>query len=116
MKTNSKEIKEIKPHSNRKITLIFFSMILLIIIIVAFYLAFFNTTAVQLSPNEEGAGFSYENARALVIALGNEGISWYCGKTATFEDSQGNSYGAKELAELKRVLGHAEDLEKELCE
>ncbi|MBS3134180.1 hypothetical protein J4214_03030 [Candidatus Woesearchaeota archaeon] len=117
IKINPKSSKEIKPNSKHKITLVFFLVVLLAIIVTASYLTFFNSSSsVQFGPTEEGAGFSYENARALVVALGNDGIGWYCSKTPSFKDSQGNSYGAKELSELKRVLGHEEQLKKELCE
>ncbi len=83
-----------------------------IVLLSAFYLSLFPAE-VQLSPSSQG--ISFETARSLLSTMGPEGIDWYCEKTPSYADKQGNTYGAVELEELKKILGNDALLKQEFC-
>lgn len=91
---------------------IFFFSIFLIILISWFYLVFFSIE-ISFSPPTEGMG--PESALGLLNEIGQQGIDWYCGKAASFRDSQGNIYGPIELEELKKILGNEDYLNERVC-
>lgn len=107
---------EIKPERHvLKPIRIFFLSILLIVAVSYLYVSFFDNSGESVSYSPSTSILSTENAKELVMALGPEGVDWYCGRADNYVDSKGNTYGAKELAELKRILGSTEVLEKEIC-
>ncbi|MDO8508135.1 MAG: hypothetical protein Q7S27_00455 [Nanoarchaeota archaeon] len=91
---------------------ILFLSVPLIVFGIAIYLGF-NSSNISLGPDEPG--MSYESAVTLLRGLGNEGIEWYCGERNSFVDAQGNSYGDRELIELKKILGNDMRLFNEFC-
>src|SRR3989344_8021830 len=96
---------------SRLIEKVFFLGVLIIVFIIAISLSL-NSTAIFLSPDES---MSYENAQASLSKLSQEGIDWYCGKRDNYVDSQGNVYGARELQELRRILGNEMKLRSDFC-
>jgi hypothetical protein len=91
---------------------IFFLLIFLIVLLSFVYLKL-TTTPISLSPDD--STMSFDNARVLLSAFPQEGIDWYCGKSPSFSDMQGNSYGEPELLELKKILGNDLLLDEEYC-
>ena len=96
---------------SRLIEKVFFLGVLIIVFIIAIFFSL-NSTNILLSPDES---MSYENAQASLSKLSQEGIEWYCGKKDNYVDSQGNIYGARELQELKRILGNDMKLRSDFC-
>ena len=105
-------MKRIDPEK-RFVSYVLYFGVLVAIIFAALYLSFFSQPF-QLGPAEDSIK-DYSNARALLLKLGNQGINWYCGKIDSFADAQGNVYGARELVEMKRLLGNDERLSREFC-
>ena len=105
-------MKRIDPEK-RFVSYVLYFGILFAIILSAVYLSV--SQPFQLGPSEDSIK-DYSNARALLLKLGNQGINWYCGKIESFSDAQGNVYGAKELVEMKRLLGNEERLRAEFCD
>ncbi len=77
------------------------------------YLMFFSS-GILLGPSSDGS-VSYESARSFLTDLGEQGIEWYCGRSQSFIDLQGNVYQSKELEELKKILGNEIQLRNEFC-
>lgn len=100
---------------NEKLSLIriLFFGVFFIVLLSAFYLSFFSTE-MQFSPPTEG--ISFETASSLLSTMGQNGIDWYCEKTLSYMDKQGNTYGSTELKELKKILGNDALLREEFCD
>ena len=107
-----KKIEKNKPSKKRIIFLIIVAIILVAATIFFIYIKFFDA-GLQFSPEE--SVFSYDTSRSLLLALGSEGLDWFCGRSPKFIDSQGNEYGDLELSEFKRLINNAEQLKEELC-
>lgn len=100
------------PREYLLVNRIFFFSVFIIILIGWMYLSFFSK---EVSFNPSIEGMSPESALGLLKVMGEKGINWYCGKTASFTDSQGNSYGPVELEELKKILGNDDYLKEKVC-
>ena len=113
----AKEIGDVGVKTRNRYMKIIFIIIIAIVVLIAIYLAFFAKKGLQYSPPIESSKtvLSYANSRELLAILEQEGIDWYCGKSKSYTDAKGNVYGAKELEELKKILGHEEELRNEFC-
>lgn len=114
----AKEIGDVGVKTRNRYMKIIFIIIIAIVALIAIYLAFFAKKGIQYSPDEGTASktvLSYANSRELLAILEQEGIDWYCGKSKSYTDAKGNVYGSKELEELKKILGHEEELRSEFC-
>ena len=98
----------------KKVLKIIILIAILVILLIILYFRFSPKPA-QYSPPLDESTLSFENSKALLSAFPPEGIDWYCGNTDSYTDAQGNVYGAKELEELKKILGNAQQLELEFC-
>lgn len=107
-----KKAKKSEPSKKRIVLLIIIAIILLATASFFVYIRFFGTSP-QFSPEE--SVFSYDTSRSLVLALGSDGLDWFCGRSPTYTDSQDNNYGELELSEFKRLINNVEQLKEELC-
>ena len=87
--------------------------VLIIVFIFAIIMGF-SSKQILFSPGERST-LSYEDARVLLLDLGDEGIAWYCGEQGTYTDKSGNRYGERELEALQEILGNRFALEREFC-
>jgi flagellar basal body-associated protein FliL len=107
-----KKTEKSSPSKKRIILLLLIAIILIAAVIFFIYIKFFDT-GIQFSPEE--SVFSYDTSRSLVLALGQDGLDWFCGRSPKFTDSQGNEYGDLELSEFNRLINNVEQLKEELC-
>ena len=105
-------MKKIEVHRRKPNLKALYLAVFLIVVAASIYLSFFPS--ISLSP-EEDTGASLADASKFLSKLGKDGIDWYCGKTESFTDEQGNYYGSKELVELKKILGNERRLMEEFC-
>lgn len=99
--------------AERKPIRIAYLSVLALVFIFAIIMSF-SSKQILFSPGERST-LSLEDARALLMELGDEGIAWYCGKQATYTDKSGNIYGERELEALQEILGNRFALEREFC-
>ncbi len=106
-----------KKNNNSKESLlvmrVFFLGIFGVVIIMGLTLML-NSNGVLFSP-DEGSTINYNGAVSILNNLGPDGVEWYCGNRESYTDPQGNSYGARELEELRRILGNEIRLRNEFC-
>ncbi len=96
--------RPVHSHNSKKTKNLLLLLIAGLLVILLGILYVLNTSPnLQLSPASEGAGL--DNAKSILNVLGPGGKDWYCGKTSTFKDLQGNVYTEKERAQLETALG-----------
>jgi len=94
-----------------KSTRLLFIGVLVIVVLAGLYIIF-SESDLLLGP---GTSLDYDNSKSVIMALGQEGIKWYCGEILSYTDFAGNNYDEKDLRGLKDVLGNERRLKRDFC-